>query len=336
MHYWLPRTIHPTREGWYFIGATFAIGLAATNTGNNLLYLILAMLLSAMAVSGMLSEQTMRRLRVRRELPSRIFAGVPVLVGLRLTNGKPHLPSYAVHLADADPAGGAAARHFVLKVSAGGREIRRHAAVFPRRGWQFFPGLRISTRFPFGLFVKISRPILQDAVLVYPAVRALQHHEIPAALQPGWRERGRRGQGAGLYNLRPYRPGDDPRLLHWKTSARAGDLMLKELEEEDRPRLRLILVDPLASTPADRVEADLAHAASVAAHALRRGAEVEVVTADARIEPEQDEAQLDRILECLALYEAPTAPRPIRVPPGRGAEVRIRLGSGIDAAGGRP
>jgi uncharacterized protein (DUF58 family) len=293
------------------------------------------MMLSAMAVSGMLSEQTMRRLRVQRELPSRIFAGVPVPVGVRVTNGKPRLPSFAVHVVDADPAGGTAARHFLLKVAAAGREVRRHTAVFPSRGWRFFPGLRISTRFPFGLFVKISRPILQDAVLVYPAIRPLQGHEVPAVLQPGWRERRRRGQGAGLHNIRPYRPGDDPRLLHWKTSARAGELLLKELEDEDRPRLRLVVLDPLAGTSAALVEADLSYAASVAAHAIRRGVEVEVVTPEAAIGSGQGEAHLDRILEALALYATPKAPRPIRIPPEGGREVRIQLGSGAAAAGAR-
>jgi hypothetical protein len=64
------------------------VGLAATNTGNNLLYLILAMMLSFMAVSGMLSEQTMRRIRLQRERPPRLFASLPATFGVRLTNGK--------------------------------------------------------------------------------------------------------------------------------------------------------------------------------------------------------------------------------------------------------
>src|SRR5574337_1580197 len=96
--YWLPRTIRPTREGWWLIGASFAVGLAATNTGNNLLYLILAMMLSFMAVSGVLSEQTMRHLRLERVRPRRLFAGVPASFGVRLTNRKRRLASFALHL----------------------------------------------------------------------------------------------------------------------------------------------------------------------------------------------------------------------------------------------
>ncbi|HSB80602.1 MAG TPA: DUF58 domain-containing protein [Candidatus Methylomirabilis sp.] len=323
--YWLPRTIRPTREGWWFIGATIAIGLAATNTGNNLLYLILAMMLSFMVVSGILSEQTMRHLSLQRELPRRVFAGVPAVFGLRLVNRKRRLPSYALHLSEADPAGGRSAHHFLLRLAPQGREAWQYRLGFPRRGRHGFPGVQVLTRFPFGLFAKISRPILCDPLLVYPGVRALAPDELPAALGPGWHERERRGQGAGLYNLRQYRPGDDPRMLHWKTSAKAGELMLKESEEEDRPHVRLVVADPAPQTPPLVVEANLSYAASLAAHAIRLACQVQLVTAEGSTEFGQGEAHLDRILERLALYEVPASPRPLPISAGSGRTVQIRL-----------
>ena len=316
--YWLPRTIRPTREGWWFIGASLAVGLAATNTGNNLLYLILAMMLSFMSISGVLSEQTMRHVRLQRELPRRLFAGSAVPIRVWLVNRKRRLPSYALHLREAD------ASHFLLKVPPQGREAWQYTLTFPRRGRQDLPGLRMTTRFPFGLFAKVSRPILADPVLVYPALRALAPGEVPAALGPGWRERDRRGQGASLRNLRPYRPGDDPRLLHWKTSAKAGDLMVKELGDEERPRVRLVVEDPAPGTPPDLIEANLSYAASLAAHALRLGSQVQLATAEGSTGFGQGEPHLDRILERLALYEAPAAPRPL-ASPEEGRTVHIRL-----------
>ncbi len=325
--YWLPRTIRPTREGWWFIGATFTVGLAATNTGNNLLYLILAMMLSFMVVSGMLSEQALRRLRLQREMPRRIFAGMPALFGVRLQNRKRHLPSYALHLAETNPAGGPDALGFFLKVAPQKRESWLYPLTFPRRGRHYLPGLRLFTLFPFGLFTKSGRPVLADPVLVYPAVRPLAPDEIPTALQAGWRERYRRGQGAGLYNLRPYRAGDDPRLVHWRTSARTGELILKELEEEDRPQIRLIVEDPFPGTPAEAVEADLSSVASLAAHAIRQGASLELLTAEGSSGPGAGESHLDRILERLALYLVPDAPRPLRAAGETGREVRFRLGA---------
>ena len=323
--YWLPRTIRPTRGGWWFIGSTFAVGLAATNTGNNLLYLILAMMLSFMAISGVLSEQTMRHVRLERELPRRLFAGVPAYFRARLFNRKRRLPSFALHLSEEDPSGGKGVSHFLLKVPPLGRESWQYTLTFPCRGRHYLPGLRTLTRFPFGLFAKVSRPILPDPVLVYPAVRALAPGEIPTALDPGWRERDRRGQGASLRNLRPYRPGDDPRLLHWKTSAKAGDLMVKEVGDEDRPRVRLVVEDPASGTPAEVIEANLSYAASLAAHAIRLGSQVELVTPDGATGFGQGEAHLDRILEPLALYGAPAIPRALAIPAEAGRAVHVRL-----------
>ena len=323
--YWLPRTIRATREGWWFIGASFAVGLAATNTGNNLLYLILAMMLSFMAISGVLSEQTMRHLRLERERPRRLFAGIPASFGVRLTNRKRRLPSFALHLTESDPAGERIASHFLVKVPPQGRETWRYSLTFPRRGLHYLPGLRILTRFPFGLFAKMSRPILPDPILVYPALRALAPGEIPAALDPGWRERERRGHGASLRNLRPYRPGDDPRLLHWKTSAKAGDLMVKELGDEDRPRIRLVVEDPPVITPPDVIEANLSYVASLAARAIQLGSQVDLTTADGSTGFGQGEAHLDRILERLALYQAPAASRPQQTPMESGRAIHVRL-----------
>jgi len=330
--YWLPRTIWPTREGWWFLGGTLTIGLAATNTGNNLLYLILAMLLSLLAVSGLLSEQAMRRVRLRRELPRRFFAGSPAAVAVSLSNGKRRLPSYALHLGEPDPASGEPRGRFFLRLEAGARAVWQYQMTFPARGAQRLPPLRLFTRFPFGLFAKTSRPLLEDPVLVYPAVRPLAPHEVPAALEPGWRERSRPGQGAGLYDLRPYRPGDDPRQIHWKTSARTGDLMLKETEEEERPRVRIVLEDPAPEASPAAVEADLGYAASLIVHALRWGISVQLVSPEGATDFGLGEAHLDRLLEPLARYRRPAAPRPTPHPGGEARAVLLRLG----ASAGRP
>jgi uncharacterized protein (DUF58 family) len=188
--------------------------------------------------------------------------------------------------------------------------------------------LRLFTRFPFGLFTKSSRPIQGLPVLVYPAVRALEPGEMPPALTPGWRTSPRRGRGTDLYNLRPYRPGDDPRQLHWKTSARLGALIVREQEDEDRPRIRLILEGPAADAPVEAVEDDLSYAASVAAHAVRLGVAVELVAGRASVPSGTGEAHLDRILEQLALYTPSLAGPSSPASAYESGDVRVRLGAG--------
>src|SRR4030042_4883913 len=74
---WLrpPRTLRPTRAGWLFFAATLRVGLGAMNTGNNLMYMVLSLLLAFLVLSGVLSESALRGVRVRRRISREIFAG---------------------------------------------------------------------------------------------------------------------------------------------------------------------------------------------------------------------------------------------------------------------
>ena len=85
---WLrpPRRLRPTRAGWNFFAITFGVGFAALNTGNNLLYLILALMLSFLVLSGVLSESALRGIRVRRRLPREFQAGAASRVVLEIEN----------------------------------------------------------------------------------------------------------------------------------------------------------------------------------------------------------------------------------------------------------
>src|SRR2546423_1737562 len=71
----------PTREGWWCLAVTLGLGVTAMNTGNNLLYLLESMVLALIVVSGVLSEQSVRGIRVIPRLPDAIHAGTPCLLG---------------------------------------------------------------------------------------------------------------------------------------------------------------------------------------------------------------------------------------------------------------
>src|SRR5579862_28790 len=81
-----PRRLKVTREGKFFIGITLGVGFAAINTGNNLLYLLLGMLLALIVVSGLMSELSLRDLTVVRRLPLRAQVGRPHLVEIEVFN----------------------------------------------------------------------------------------------------------------------------------------------------------------------------------------------------------------------------------------------------------
>src|SRR6201987_4483151 len=66
-----------SRAGWIYIGATLLVALAALNTGNNLLFLILACLISVILMAGILSSSSQAGGELPVELPEHIFAGPP-------------------------------------------------------------------------------------------------------------------------------------------------------------------------------------------------------------------------------------------------------------------
>ncbi len=93
-----PRKLVFTRQGRWFTGMTFLVGVGAINTGNNLLYLLLGMMLGLITVSGVMSEAMLRRLEVRRLPRAPFFAGAPGRVEYVVHNGKRLVPSFSIEV----------------------------------------------------------------------------------------------------------------------------------------------------------------------------------------------------------------------------------------------
>ncbi len=90
-----------TRAGMIYILITVVIGIAALNTGNNLLYVVVSALLSAILVSGIASALVLGSLTLDVHLPEHVFAGRPLLARLLLRNASRWLPSFSVRVVPA-------------------------------------------------------------------------------------------------------------------------------------------------------------------------------------------------------------------------------------------
>jgi uncharacterized protein (DUF58 family) len=193
--------------------------------------------------------------------------------------------------------------------------------TLPRRGRHRLTGVRITTRFPFGLFVKAARPALTDEVVVFPAVRPVSAESLRRLGESGEASARRRGRGNDLYNLRGYRAGDDPRFIHWRSSAKTEGLMVRELEADTSQNTRLVLVGR-GRRGAEALERGLSEAASLAVALVRAGAGVELAGPDCEVPLGHGRVHLRRMLTALALYDT-EAPRAVPAPPS-GAEARRR------------
>jgi uncharacterized protein (DUF58 family) len=340
----LPRVIRPAREGWWYLSVTMAVGVAATNTGNNLLYLILSMLLAGIIVSGLLSEQTLRGVAVRRELARPLFAGQPAFGRVLVANRKRRLRSFSLRIRQIDPNGTPSLLAYLPHLAPASEAQTAYKTRFERRGLVRLPAIQTTTGFPFGLFVKATQPQAGEEVLVLPRIVPLPADLVQALDEAGVSARPVRGPGADLHDLRPFRVGDDPRLIHWKQSAKLDRPMVKELESEEGGRITLILVDPTPSPQKpdelERLEQDITFVASLAAHLLQRGGEIEVRDRGGRQGALRGEAGLFHLLEHLARYEPPDsveAPGPVGAGDGAPHEattVTVWLGRGLVAIPG--
>lgn len=314
------RTIWPTRDGWWCLAAAVGLGFAAMNTGNNLLYLLASVLLGLIIVSGILSEQSMRRLRLRPIVPDELYAGRPALAGAWVTNRKRRLASHSITLEV--PGAGGTHRLYLERIDAGAERVGTWEVMLPTRGRHRLPGVRVTTRFPFGLFVKATRVLLEDEIIVFPAIVPVPGVRVREVAAGGPRASRRRGRGHDLYNLREYRVGDDERLIHWRISAKTTGLVVRELEAETSDDIRIVL-DGAGSDTA-RVEHALSEAASLAVHLLRAGGGVELAGPGLFVALGRGPAHLRRLLTALALWapaivqSAAHAGRPMR-------EVRVSL-----------
>jgi len=302
-----PRTLRPTRAGWCFFALTFGVGFAALNTGNNLLYLVLSLMLAFLVLSGVLSESALRGIEVRRRLPRELFAGAAGVVGLEIRNGQRRVPAFAVVVEDQlrGPAGGprVCGRVFALRIGPGETELASYRLLAPRRGALELSGFRISTRFPFGLFSKAMASERAQHTLVYPAVEPLP---VPEALGgPRSGDEGRSAQGAAgsaAAGLREFAPGDPARRIHWRASLRRGALLARRLEPEQSPEVEVRLRTAGAVAGAE-FEGAVRRAASQVVALLEAGRRVGLRTDACRLPAEAGAGQRARLLAFLARVE---------------------------------
>ena len=147
------RFLRFTPEGKWFIFISIAIGFAAVNTGNNLLYLVLAMLLSLIIASGFLSEWGIKGLEIKRTFPPHIFARTPCSILLKVTNNKRYLPAFSLELEEQVNGDKKKGLAYLFRVGPQKTHIQVYRLSFPHRGLYQLHEPHLLTRFPFGFFI---------------------------------------------------------------------------------------------------------------------------------------------------------------------------------------
>ena len=333
------RSIRLTSEGIRFVLLSVGIGVASINTGNNLLYLLFAMMLSLIVISGILSERCFKQIHVSRRLPPALFANQPASAAFVIANRSPRLPVFSLRIMDLVVGAAVDRGIYLLHLLPGASTTRSYPLLVNRRGPYVLEGIKLFTRFPFGLFVKTATFPLQEEVMVYPQITALSSVLLEDLSMVGHDQALiQRGQGTTLHNLRLYQPGDDSRAIHWKTTARKSLLILRETEAEDQGHVTIVLHTHVSDVPDGSAshalfEKAVSLAASLAVLFTERMYEVRLVVGEEVLAHEIGEAHLARMLRLLAVCRPiaetaliPTVPLPLAGSYGNELTIHVLLG----------
>lgn len=189
-----------------------------------------------------------------------------------------------------------------------GSRIVRFTVRPKRRGYYQLGPVRL--RLGDGLGLAQGEQVIGSPVrlTVYPRIVPIESMGLALGLPFGpvrTRERAFEDP-ANPSEIRPYRPGDNPRQIHWKTTARRGELMLREYELNAAASL-LILPDLQAGAPIEASELAIELSASLAAWGLRQKIEVGLVSHGAErliAQPSRGDRSYREVLEGLTRAEA--------------------------------
>ncbi|MFO1330615.1 MAG: DUF58 domain-containing protein [Rubrivivax sp.] len=290
--------ILPTKAGVVFAGTLVLMLLASINYQLNLGYALTFLLAGAGLVSMHLTHGTLRGLTLHLRPPPTVFAGEAALLEIVLTNPGGERHGVALHFDDRAAHGHSFAW---TDVPAQGQAVARVSIVPATRGRHEVPALVAETLFPFGLFRAwtLWRPAAQ--VLAWP------QPEVPAPPLPPSSARAddhrpqlRRGEGAELDGVRPWKRGDSLRRVAWKKVARSGELVSRDTTGNGARELTL---DWQAARGAD-AERRLSRLAAWVLSAHREGHAYALELPGTALPSGQGDGQRRAALDALALWRA--------------------------------
>ena len=285
-----------SREGKRFILAAFLTALAAFNTGNNLIYLIFSMMLSILVISVVVLKMNLKGLALRVSPEYPVFAEVPAVLEIVVTNNKRNLPSYSIKVSSPEAI---AKEAYFPKISARSEALQTVRVVYKKRGVYGFGDFYLSSSFPFIFLTQKIVSAISEKVIVYPEIKEFDD-SLPEPAKEGdaLSYKGMR-RGEEFSSIREFRYGDDRRKIHWKASAKTTRLMVTEYAAEEPKKLTVILDNLMP--PDDRVfENAVSLAASLTDRFLREGFYVRLFTCRKVVPFGSGGVHLYKILDILA------------------------------------
>lgn len=313
-------------EGRAYIVVMIVLFVGALLGRSNPLLLVFALMAGPFVANAWISFTLLKGLTVTRHAPERVMAGEPTSIELAVRNNKSRISGWVITVRDqiVSAAERLPAEVLIPRVPPRSTRTGHYRLRLMHRGRYEFGPLSISTRFPLGIVERgltVSQP---GSILVYPRI---------GRLTSGWSERllhatdlvPQMSPRSGpfddeFHKLREYRRGDDLRAIHWKTTARRNELMVREFRES-RDRQLMVLLDAWRPPRADegeleRSELAVSLAATICLHHLRSSRDSHLYFAalgEPFVEWDSSGGATDSLLEALALMTPTSVPEMSRL-----------------------
>jgi uncharacterized protein (DUF58 family) len=292
-----------SREGKRFILTTGLILVAAFNTGNNLIYLILSMMLSILTLSFLILKINMRGLVLQVSHGYPLFVNKPENMSVVLSNKKRFIPSYSLNVFMSDRARGYT---YFPEIAALTSKSGSITVVYKKRGIYKYGDFSIESSFPFIFLSDTVLCWIEGEILVYPEIKEIDGMLPEIAGKSYELSPVKIGIGDEFSMIREFRYGDNWRSIHWKASAKASKLMVMEYTA-DEPRKLTVILDNLLPHDPESFEKAVSFAASVSDIFLKEEYFVRLITSRKMIPFGTGRDHLFKILDVLAVVEGQDA-----------------------------
>lgn len=295
-----------TRRGRWLLALGFGVYVAAWAFGSKPLYPVATGLLLAVAVAWVWIRLADRPFGARRgwgDLEHIEGDNVPVIVELEPTGTVlPASVTLVEHIGRLGEQRHSMRRH-------GRRFSVRYTLERVPRGRYTFENVRAELGDPFGLEGVIMSLPTPGALLVYPRLARLERlfSESGERSHDGRRLLLRRQSGFELHSVREYEEGESLRRVHWPSTARRGQLMVKELEDSPRDEIAVLLDADSKAVVGESFDVQVRAAGSILDAHVRENRRAVLVVNSARREVQHvhsPAADWQRALEVLAAAEA--------------------------------
>lgn len=270
----------PTARFWSFVVASGIFWFFANQTQVGWLYVVSALLGGILLASWFFNRGALKSLKAKRHIEKAsqdLHESDEIAIRLQLFN-EANLPRSHIALVETCPLAAPDSPEFVQRVFVPNLEDElslEYQTQVHRRGLQIFPAIQLASRAPFGFFERKGEYPLESPTLVYPELKRLNNFELLDKQPAAELTNPRAGLGTEVIGIRPYRTGDSPRHIHWRSVAKRGELISKEFSEEIQRGVTIVIdrycpLSPMPATKHQPFEIAIKCAVSMADYALQK------------------------------------------------------------------